>query len=371
MKAFPKPRASDANTASAVGPGAAGRPGPREGEGLYRVIFEHARDSILVLELAAGAPVIRDANPAALMLHGYSRGELIGKPVTVLGASLSRGRFGRQNGDSSIFEVRQKRRDGAPLITEVTARNIKVGKLTYGILIERDVTRRRRLEEEDRRLSGRIMLAREDEKKRLAASLHDAVGAMQVGMSSGLLLIEEELRTGQKRRAFARLEQSRKLLKKVTSAVKNACVESWPPALAVSGLDAVLRELLNAFARRSKIRVKAAIRLPRAGRASESPLFIVLYRLAQEALRNAEKHSGAKKLEFSLSAENGWLTLIVRDYGRGFDMARVKTRKSSLGLKIMAEEAAAAGGYLSIHSRPGEGTLIKAQLPLRPEHASL
>lgn len=339
--------------------------------GLYRVIFEQARDSILVLELPpGGVPLIRDANPAALILHGYSREELVGKPVTVLGASLNRGRLARLNGGgSAAFEVLQKRRDGTPLITEVTARNLKFGSAAYGILIERDVTPRRRLEEEGRRLSGRIMLAREAEKKLLAASLHDAIGAMQVGMASELLLIEEELRGGEKRRALARVGHARKLLKKVTSGVKRACVESWPPALAVSGLDAVLRELLSAFARRSNISVLASISLPEAERASESPLAIVLYRLAQEALSNAEKYSGAGELEFSVGCENCWMTLLVRDDGRGFDMAKVKNKGSSLGLKIMAEAAASAGGYFSVYSKPGGGTLIKAELPLRPEPA--
>lgn len=344
----------------------------RESGGLYGVIFEQARDSILVLELPpSGGPVIRDANPAALMLHGYSREEIIGHPVAVLGASLSRGRFDRLNGGGSgVFEVRQKRRDGTPLITEVTARNVNLGPAVYGILIERDVTRRRQLEEEGRLVSGRIMLAREAEKKRLAASLHDAIGAMQVGMASLLRLIEENIRLGERRKAFVRIEQARKLLKTATSAVKRACVESWPPALAVSGLDAVLRELLSGFAGRSKIGVQADIRLPGVERASKSPLDIVLYRLAQEALSNAEKHSGAKNLEFSVGSENGWLTLSVRDDGRGFDMARAKGKRSSLGLKIMAEAAGSAGGYFSVYSKPAGGTLIKAELPLRPEPAS-
>ncbi len=339
---------------------------PHENTGLYRVFFEQARDSLLVLELPrGGVPVIRDANTAALVLHGYSREELLGKPVSVLGASLNRGRLVLANsGDSAVFEVRQKRRDGAPLITEVTARNVSVGSVLYGILIERDVTQRRRLEEEGRLVAGRIMLAREAEKKRLAASLHDAIGAMQVGLSSALLVVAEEVRLGESRRALASIAQAAKLLKKMTSGVKGACVESWPPALAISGLDAVLRELLDGFAGRSKIRVLADIRLPEDERPRENPLAIVLYRLAREVLTNAEKHSGAKKLEFSVGSENGWMKLAVRDDGRGFNMARVKNKKNSLGLKIMAEAAAAAGGYFSVYSKPGAGTMIKAELPL-------
>ncbi|OGR70660.1 MAG: hypothetical protein A2089_08640 [Elusimicrobia bacterium GWD2_63_28] len=348
---------------------AAGRRPSSGGAGdfaLYRLIFEQARDSILLLELPVrGTPLIRDANPAALALHGYAREELVGRPVTVLGASLGRGRLARAEGGVSGFEVLQRRRDGTTMVTEVTARNVRLGPALYGIVVERDVTGRLRLEDENRRIAGRIMLAREEEKKLLAASLHDAIGAMHVGVSSALLLLEGDLRRGQKRSAFARINKARVTLKQMTAALKRACVESWPPALAVSGLGAVLRQLLADFEARSGIAVTHSVSLPDAGGDSESPLAIVLYRLAQEALRNAEKHSGARNLNLKVACEDGWMNLLVRDDGRGFDPARAGSLKGSLGLKMMAEVAGSAGGYFQVYSRPGSGTTLKAGLPLR------
>ncbi|MGD9641680.1 MAG: ATP-binding protein [Elusimicrobiales bacterium] len=341
------------------------RPSAAAGGDLYRLIFEQARDSILLLELPSGrTPVIRDANPAALALHGYSRSELAGKPVTVLGASLGRGRLASLSGGAGGFEVRQLRRDGSPLATEVTARNVRLGDSIYGIVVERDVTSRLEQQEEGRRVSARIMLAREEEKKRLAASLHDAIGAMQVGLSSALLLLGEDLRLGRKRAGLARVAETRRMLKTMTADLKGACVESWPPGMAVSGLGAALKDLLAAFERRSGIAVSASVRLPERGRAARSPLGIVLYRLAQEALRNAEKHSGAGSLEFLVECGGGWMTLTVRDDGRGFDPAGRRGKKDSLGLKMMAEAAESAGGYFSVYSRTGAGTTLKAELPL-------
>jgi signal transduction histidine kinase len=90
----------------------------------------------------------------------------------------------------------------------------------------------------------------------------------------------------------------------------------------------------------------------------------VLYRLAQEALRNAEKHSGAASLDFSVDCGSGWMTLTVSDDGRGFDTAGKRAKKGSLGLKMMAEAADSAGGYFSVYSRPGAGATLKAELPL-------
>ncbi|KAF0124526.1 MAG: PAS/PAC sensor signal transduction histidine kinase [Elusimicrobia bacterium] len=343
------------------------------GGALYRMVFERSRDSIIVLQLKQGAaPVILDANPAALAMHGYSRRQLVGRPASVLGASLSRGRL--QPGDTSVFEVKQRRRDGSPLVAEVTARNFRSGGELYGILIERDVTWRRAFEEEARALSARIMLAREEEKKRLAAGLHDAVGAMQVGLSAELLLLEDHVRRGAKAEALSSSARARSLLKELSSGIKRSCVESWPPALPVSGLSGALDELLSAFSRRSGIGVRRTSRLSGAKRLSASPAAIIIYRLAQEALNNAEKHSGADTLHFSLSGDGKWLTLEVRDDGRGFAQGPTrsgKARAGCLGLKIMADAASAAGGSFSVYSRPGGGTRVRADIPVTAGAAAL
>lgn len=335
----------------------------KRGSSLYRMIFEEARDSMLVLELPPqGTPRILDANPAALAMHGFGRSELIGKGVSVLGASLSRGRFSPGAGD--VFEVKHERPGSAPLVTEVTARNVRSRGGHFGILIERDITWRRGLEEEARALSARLMQEREEEKKRLAAGIHDSVGAMQVGLSAELLLLEDCVRRGDAKKAMLGLLRTRKLLKASAAGLKKACVEAWPASLAISGLGAALSGLIAAFSKRSGIATEVSLSFPEEG-VPESPAAIVTYRLAQEALANAERHSGAGRLKFSAGAEGGWLTLEIHDDGLGFDHAKATADRDHLGLKIMEDTAAAAGGYLSIYSAPGKGTRVKAQLPLR------
>ena len=334
--------------------------GKKNGADLYRMVFEEARDSMLVLKLPPhGTPRIVDANPAALALHGFGRKELTGKPVSVLGASLSRGRF--RPGD--VFEVRHDRPGNGQLVTEVTARNFKSGAGHFGILIERDITWRRRLEEEAQALSARLLQEREEEKKKLAAGIHDSVGAMQVGLSAELLLLEDCVRRGDDKKALAGLRRAGKLLKTSAAGLKKACVEAWPASLAVSGLGAALSGLLASFARRSGIAAEVSLSFPGDG-VPESPAAIVLYRLAQEALANAERHSGAGRLKFSAGAEGGWLALEVSDDGRGFDPVAAAADRNRLGLKIMEDAASSAGGYLSVYSAPGRGTRVKAQLPL-------
>lgn len=330
------------------------------GDGLYRLVLEHSKDSVLLLELSERAtPVILYANPAALALHGFRRGGLAGKPVTVLGASLT-------PGGKEAFEVKHSRPGGAPLVTEVAATNVRAGGKLYGILVERDVTWRRNLEEEGRVLSGRLMQEREAEKKRLAAGLHDALGAMQVGLSAELLLLEESVERGDKAEALAGIARAGRLLRESASGLKRSCVESWPPALTVSGLGAALSVLAEAMERRSGIKVSRKFSLRGEKAVSGSPSAIVLYRIAQEALANAERHSGARRVGLKAAREGKWLTLEVSDDGKGFDPAARGAERDCLGLKIMADSAKTAGGRLSVYAAPGRGTRIKAHLPLSP-----
>ncbi|MBA4358859.1 MAG: hypothetical protein C0405_14160, partial [Desulfovibrio sp.] len=96
------------------------------------------------------------------------------------------------------------------------------------------------------------------------------------------------------------------------------------------------------------------------------PKAIVAYRVAQEALTNVTRHAQAGKVEVSLAAAQGSLTLVVGDDGQGFDQERMAGQEG-WGLAGMRERASLAGGRLEIASAPGRGTTIKLDLPLTPE----
>lgn len=342
----------------------ASRKAPAAGRAaLYRMVFEESRDSMLVLELPdGGEPRVLDANPAALALHGFTRRQLIGRPVSVLGATLA-GRGFRPASGNGPFEVRHERPGGAPLVTEVTARTVKAGRRCLGILIERDVTWRSRLEADNREVSARLMREREAEKKRLAAGLHDSLGALQVALSAELLLLADSLRRGDRRKALSGAARAGRLLKESVAGLKRSCAEAWPQSLAVSGLGAALSNLTDSFSARSGIKVTRDLRLGRACDSAACPQAIIIYRIAQEALANAERHSGSPRLDFSARREDKWFTLEVRDYGSGFSQGPGCPAADCLGLKIMADAASTVGGYFSVYAEPGKGTTVKARLP--------
>jgi two-component system sensor histidine kinase UhpB len=93
---------------------------------------------------------------------------------------------------------------------------------------------------------------------------------------------------------------------------------------------------------------------------------VVIYRVAQEALVNAARHSGATRIEVSLERQPGAVSLLVTDNGSGFAFAE---EGKGLGLSGMRERALLVGGKLDIDSRPGKGTTVRLEVPIREEAA--
>jgi signal transduction histidine kinase len=94
-----------------------------------------------------------------------------------------------------------------------------------------------------------------------------------------------------------------------------------------------------------------------------------LFRVLQEALHNAIKHSGVKRIEVQLREESGEIHLTVSDSGRGFDVEAVKQGKG-LGLTSMRERVRLVNGTIAIESKPMGGTTINVRVPLESEHVS-
>jgi signal transduction histidine kinase len=100
-----------------------------------------------------------------------------------------------------------------------------------------------------------------------------------------------------------------------------------------------------------------------------SEIGLCLFRVLQEALHNAAKHSGAKRVEVQLHDGSGEIHLTVSDLGRGFDTQVVKQGKG-LGLTSMRERVRLVGGTITVESKPMSGTTIDVRVPLASEHAS-
>ena len=211
---------------------------------------------------------------------------------------------------------------------------------------------------ETRQLAGRILTAQEDERKRIARELHDdisqrlAAGAIEAGKGEQDLPAPHPARA-----AFAGLKEH---LIALSDDVHRLSRQLHPAILDDLGLKDALRAECDRVAERGRLAVNFRCGQLPAGVPRD--LALCVYRIAQEALRNAVKHAQADRVDLTLNADLEFLDLEVRDFGRGFDPAAGR-RQRGLGLASMEERVRLVGGELSISSSPGQGTSIQVRVP--------
>lgn len=220
----------------------------------------------------------------------------------------------------------------------------------------RDITERKRVEGELREKAEQIAVA--NERSRLARDLHDAV--TQTLFSASVIadvlprIWERNLDEGKRR-----LEELRQLNRGALAEMRTLLLELRPAALLEANLSDLLRQLVASIASRAQVKVDVVIE----GHAELSPeVKVSLYRIAQEALNNVAKHSGASEAVVALVMQPTRVSLTIQDNGNGFDTAINKP--THLGLDIMRERAATIGATQNIRSAVGKGTSVQVQLSL-------
>ena len=202
-------------------------------------------------------------------------------------------------------------------------------------------------------------LATMETRNRFARDLHDSVKqqvfATSLQVAAARALIRED-----RDAAEAHLAQAEELVRATQKELNVLIHEMRPAALEGKGLAGALRDYAEAWSRGSEIPTEVRVRGER-----ETPLEVeqAIFRVAQEALANVAKHSGAQSAEAELSYGADALTLRVSDDGRGFDPGRVDGR--GFGLRSMGERMAKLGGYVDVESGPGAGTRVVCVCPLK------
>ena len=216
-----------------------------------------------------------------------------------------------------------------------------------------------------RSLTGRLIHAQEEERRRIARELHD-----DLNQGLALLAIELDLLAQKSPESVAllgdRLHELSSRVKKLSSAVHNLSHLLHPSKLEQLGLVASIRSLCKELARDHEMEIEFVDRqLPPSIPADAA---LCLYRIAQEALQNVLKHSGAQHARVDLQGSEDAVVLRITDEGAGFDPGSVG-EKGGLGLVSMRERLQMLGGTIVINSRPGEGTRIDVRLPLNTSGA--
>jgi len=212
-----------------------------------------------------------------------------------------------------------------------------------------------------RDLAGRLMTAQEEERRRIARELHDGVNQDVAALSIVLSAVERGLpwnTPGEVREQVARL-QARAV--ELAETIRHLSHELHPGILQYVGLSAGLRSYCREFELEHGLPVTC--RADDDIAALPADLALCLYRVTQEALRNAAQHAKAARAWVTLARDGQMLVLAIQDDGGGFDVAEARGRKG-LGLISLDERARLAGGRLTIDSGPLRGTEVRVVVPL-------
>ncbi|MBE0643181.1 MAG: tetratricopeptide repeat protein [Bacteroidetes bacterium] len=209
-----------------------------------------------------------------------------------------------------------------------------------------------------------LIASQEQERKRIAGSLHDGIGQdLLIIKHRALMALEEE---------DGNTDHLKDILDVSTEAiddVRRISRDLRPYQLERVGLTATLRSMLSVVEESTELEIAAEISDIDGLIAPDRE--IDLYRVVQEALNNIIKHAVARKVQVNIGRMNGSILLSVRDDGRGFDTATVPSADGNgLGLQGMAERVRMLGGNLAIESNPGEGTLVRTSLPVEGNGAT-
>lgn len=225
-----------------------------------------------------------------------------------------------------------------------------------------DITDRKAVENALASMGGKLIEAQEEESARIARELHDDINQRVTLLALGLEDMKERLPTpvAQLEAEIAKLHRQTIDLANDVQALSHRLHSS---KLALLGLTAAAGSFCREFSDRQKVEID--FQFSNVPENLPSDISVCLYRVLQEALQNAVKHSGSRQLRVVLTGDLEGVELTVRDTGIGFDPKEV-AKKHGVGLISMKERLKLVGGQLSIESQPHAGTTIRACVPLKP-----
>jgi signal transduction histidine kinase len=211
-----------------------------------------------------------------------------------------------------------------------------------------------------RQLEKEIVNAREQEQQRIGRDLHDGLCQQLAAIGCALRALAEDLQIAGSPGAEDAL--------RVEEAIRRSALEARSIALGINpvhmdsyGLSAALADL--ATATRTLTNAHVHVDGENVAEVDDPELALNLYRIAQEAVSNAVKHSAASDIIINLSEANSQYTMTIEDNGSGIDLEEIKAK--SMGLRTMTYRAESLGGSFSIARRPHGGTIVTCTVPTK------
>jgi PAS domain S-box-containing protein len=354
---------------------------------LYRLLVESIRDYAVFVLDPEGRVITW--NPGAQALKGYTRDEIVGEhfskfylPEAVASGWPARELMLARKEGLFADEGFRVRKDGTSFWASVIITPLisSDGTLTGFAKVTQDLTDRRQAEErvqslnrelrqrvteldESRRvielrtlelqkLSARLMVVQDEERRRLARDLHDELGQQLSALKMMLPKRKED-------------QEASEVLDTAISTVRNLSYLLHPPLLDETGLRSALYWYVDGLVKRSGIQISLTI-TPQIFPRLSKDLEMTMFRVVQESLTNVYRHANSENVRVEIEKQSEFIVMRVRDYGKGLPREiSGKKSSSSLGVGItgMRERVRQFGGELTL-SRAEPGTLVEARIPL-------
>jgi len=342
----------------------AGEEAMRESEEKFRSVF---RDAGVGMVIVSPEGRFLAVNGTFCDYLGYTEKEILAKTVESVTSPEDWPAFSQKLGAALTqgiglwrFEKRCLHKSGRIVYTESSASLIRdhSGEPKYFVGEVSDVTHRKESAEALSGMTRKLVEAQEQERARIGRELHD-----DINQRLAMLAVELEQLKDNPTQVVTRAQELREQIIEISNDVQALSHDLHSSKLEYLGVVAAMKSWCKEFAGRQKMEIdcKADVSKP-------LPLEVgrLLFRVLQEALQNASKHSGVKHVEVELREESGEIHLMVRDLGCGFDVETAKHGRG-LGLTSMSERVRLLNGTIAIESKPTAGTTIRVRVPLPSE----
>ena len=308
-----------------------------------------------------------DVNATFERITGWRRDEVIGRTpfdISIWVNPAQRIEFVNRllaKGAIRDFEVCYRCKDRTERVGLGSAELIEIGNEPCVLSVIADITERKRAEEALSVMTRKFIEAQEQERARIGRELHD-----DINQRLAMLAIELEQLQENPCEIRSRVEELRKQTTEISNDVQALSHELHASKLEYFGAVAGIKSWCKEFGERQGIQIEFKSSEVQTSVAPD--IGLCLFRVLQEALHNASKHSGVRRIEVQLREDAGEIHLVVSDLGRGFDL-ETATQARGLGLTSMQERVRLINGIIEIQSKPMGGTTVHVRVPLRSEHS--